>query len=63
MAIKKNMKCWAIKVRGRSFYLRSSGLPWTFATKEDADHFAESITERYSILAKAVRVKVLIEEV
>ena len=63
MAIKKNMKTWAIKIRGRSFYLRTNETPWTFATKEDADYFAASITERHGILAKAVRVKVLIEEI
>lgn len=63
MAIKKEMKSWAIKIRGRSFFLRTNGTPWTFGNKQDADHFAQNYVDRYGVPAKAVRVKVLVEEV
>ena len=63
MAMKKDIKTWAIKIRGRSFYLRSNGSPWTFANKEDADDFSQSVSDRYEILAESVRVRVKVEEV
>ena len=63
MAIKKDMKSWAIKIRSRSFFLRSNGTPWTFANKQDADLFAQNYIDRYGVLAKVVRVRFLVEEV
>ena len=63
MAIKKDTKAWAIKLRGRSFYLSSTGAPWTFATKIEADHFAKNAARYYGTLAVPVRVRVRIEEI
>ena len=63
MAIKKEIKAWAVKLRGRSFFLRTSGTPWTFESKKEADHFAQSYIENCGVFAKAVRVRVLVEEV
>ena len=61
--MKKDIKAWAIKLRGRSFYLSSTGAPWTFATRKEAEHFAQSVAHRYGTLAVPVRVRVRIEEV
>lgn len=63
MALKKESKAWAIKLRGRSFYLSSTGAPWTFATKKEAEHFAQNAARHYGTLAVPVRVKVRIEEI
>jgi len=63
MAIKKEMKAWAVKLRGRSFFLRTAGTPWIFGNKKEAYYFAQSYIEHYGVFAKAVRVRVLVEEV
>ena len=63
MAIKKEMKAWAVKLRGRNFWLDNHGTPWIFSTKKWAEQQAKAIEKRDSIIAKAVRVRVLVEEV
>lgn len=62
MAVKKDMKAWSIKLRGRSFYQMSSGGPVTLNTKHEAIIFADGITRTTGVKAEAVRVKVRIEE-
>lgn len=62
MAVKKDMKAWAIKLRGRSFYQMSGGGPVTLNTKHEAIIFADCITQTTGVKAEAVRVKVRIEE-
>lgn len=62
MAVKKDMKAWAIKLRGRSFCQMSSGGPVTLNTKHEAIIFADGITRTTGVKAEAVRVKVRIEE-
>ena len=62
MAIKKDMKAWAIKLRGRSFYLSSMGAPWTFMTQKEAEQFAESVVRTTGVKAQPIRVRVRIEE-
>jgi hypothetical protein len=61
--MKKETKAWAIKLRGRSFYLSSTGAPWTFATKIEAEHFAKNAARHYGTLAEPTRVRVRIEEI
>lgn len=61
--MKKDSKAWAIKLRGRSFYLSSTGSPWTFTTKKEADNFAKNVERHYGTLAQPVRVRVRIEEI
>ena len=63
MAIKKEMKAWAIKLRGRNFWLDAHGTPWIFATKKSAEFQSSMIEEADKIIAKPVRVKVLVEEI
>jgi hypothetical protein len=61
--MKKDAKAWAIKLRGRSFYLSSTGSPWTFATKIEAEHFAQNVSRHHGTTAVPTRVKVRIEEI
>lgn len=61
--MKKDSKAWAIKLRGRSFYLSSTGAPWTFATRKEAEHFAQNVTRHHGTLAHPVRVRVRIEDI
>ena len=60
--MKKDIKAWAIKLRGRSFYLSSTGAPWTFATKAEAEHFAQNVSRNHGTTAEPIRVRVRIEE-
>jgi hypothetical protein len=61
--MKKDSKAWAIKLRGRNFYLSSTGYPWTFTTKTQAEHFAQNVARHYGITAQPIRVRVRIEEI
>jgi len=62
MAIKKDIKAWAIKLRGRSF--RSlNGTPFLYTTKTAASAVAMRVRERNGILAEPIRVRVRIEEI
>ena len=61
--MKKDMKVWAIKLRGRNFYLSSTGSPWTFMTKKEAESFAQNVARHYGVTAQPIRVRVRIEEI
>ncbi len=63
MAIKKEMKAWAIKLRGRSFYQMSTGGTVTLGTKHEAEIYAGSVARSIGVKAEAVRVKIKVEEV
>jgi hypothetical protein len=61
--MKKDTKAWAIKLRGRSFYLSTTGYPWTFTTKKQAEFFAQNVARHYGTTAQPIRVRVRIEEI
>lgn len=61
--MKKDMKTWAIKLRGRSFYQPLDGVPFFFHTKNAASIVAERVGRIDNIKAEVIRVKVRIEEV
>lgn len=63
MAIKKEMKAWAIKLRGRSFCQSIDGIPFFYMTKKDASTIAMLIVDVRGTPAEAVRVKIKVEEV
>lgn len=63
MAIKKEMKAWAVKLRGRNFWVDFHGTPWTFSTRQCAEFHSLAIAQEGKVTAKPVRVKVLVEEV
>ena len=63
MAIKKDIKAWAIKLKGRSFYQNIDSVPFLFSTKTGALSVAMRISSMDSILAVPIRVKVRIEEI
>lgn len=63
MAIKKEMKAWAIKLRGRSFYQNNDGLPFLFESKRGATFVALKVQEIGGTLAAPIRVKIKVEEV
>lgn len=64
MAIKKDIKTWAIKVRGRSFYQSlSTGMPYFYAVKQEASHAAKTIAHLHNCKAEPIRVRVRIEEI
>ena len=59
--MKKDIKIWAIKLRGRSFF-SLNGIPFLYTTKLDASAVAMRVAERQGIKAEPIRVKVRIEE-
>jgi hypothetical protein len=61
--MKKDIKAWAVKLRGRSFYKMSTGGAVTLNTKKDAMSLADTITQIRGVKAEPVRVKVRIEEI
>lgn len=63
MAIKKDMKAWAVKLRGRNFWLDANGNPWCFSTKKWAELQAKAIEKDGQVTAQATRVRVRIEEI
>lgn len=64
MAIKKEMKAWAIKLRGRSFYQSiSTGMPYLYRVKNEARFAANTVTILDNCKAEPVRVKIKVEEV
>lgn len=63
MALKKDTKAWAIKLRGRSFYLDDCGRVQLFKTKLVAQIFASVTRNRENVLAEPIRVRVRIEEI
>ncbi len=68
--MKKDTKAWAIKLRGRSFYQDTYGIPFLYPTRLAAMEWAEKIADRknrnpanVSPSTKVVRVRVRIEEI
>lgn len=63
MAIKKDIKAWAIKIKSRSFYQNVDGNPFIYTTKSAATNVAMRIQNFESIKTETVRVRVRIEEI
>lgn len=68
--MKKETKAWAIKLRGRSFYQDTYGMPFLYPTRLSATEQAERIADwknrnpaNTSPSNKVIRVKVRIEEI
>ena len=61
--MKKDIKAWAIKLRGRSFFLDLDGTPYMRKTRSDAEIRANYIRLHEAIKAEPVRVRVRIEEI
>jgi hypothetical protein len=68
--MKKDMKAWAIKLRGRSFYKDSYNIPFVYPTRLHAMEEAEKIADRKnrnpmntSPSTEVVRVRLRIEEI
>jgi hypothetical protein len=62
MALKKDIKAWAIKLRGRSFRSLNS-LPFLYMTKLDASSVAMRVAKEHGITAEPIRVRVRVEEI
>jgi hypothetical protein len=62
--MKKDIKAWAVQIRGRSFFLDLDGTPYMRTTRSDAEIRANYIRRLYEdIKAEPVRVRVRIEEI
>jgi hypothetical protein len=61
--MKKDIKAWAIKLRGRSFYQDAKGAPVLYKTLSDASSSALRIRTWQEIKAEPIRVRVRIEEI
>jgi hypothetical protein len=68
--MKKDMKVWAIKLRGRSFYKDSYNIPYLYPTRQNANYYASVIADREnrnpmnrSPSTEVVRVRLRIEEI
>jgi hypothetical protein len=61
--MKKDIKAWAIKIRGRSFFLDPDGTPYLRKTRTEAEIRADYIRLHEDIKAEPVRVRVRIEEI
>jgi hypothetical protein len=61
--MKKDIKAWAIKIRGRSFFLDLDGTPYLRETRTEAELRAMHIRLYEDIKAEPVRVRVRIEEI
>jgi hypothetical protein len=68
--MKKEIKAWAIKARGRSFYQDTYGIPYLYPTRRLAAEQADRIADwknrnpmNISRSTEVVRVKVRIEEI
>jgi len=60
--MKKDIKAWAIKLRGRSF--RSlDGVPFLYVTKSEAAAIAMRVERVSNTTAQPIRVRVRIEEI
>lgn len=62
MAIKKDTKAWAIKLRGRS-YRSLNGVPFLYMTKAEASAVAMRVAGASGATAEPIRVRVRIEEI
>jgi hypothetical protein len=63
MAMNKDTKAWAIKLRGRSFYQNNDGVPYLFPTKRNALSASVRVGILEGTTAKPIRVRVRIEEI
>jgi hypothetical protein len=68
--MKKDIKAWAIKLRGRSFYQDSYNIPYLYPTRVEAELETERIADlknrnpaNTSPSTGIIRVKVRIEEI
>ena len=61
--MKKDIKAWAIKIRGRSFYLDSDGTPYMRRTRAEVEVRVEYIKLHEAVKAESARVRVRIEEI
>jgi hypothetical protein len=68
--MKKDIKVWAIKLRGRSFYKDSYDIPFVYPTRRHAIEEAEKIADwknrnpmNRSPSTEVVRVRLRIEEI
>jgi hypothetical protein len=61
--MKKDIKAWAIKIRGRSFFLDPDGTPYLRTTRAEVELRANYIRLYKNIKAEPVRVRVRIEEI
>jgi hypothetical protein len=66
--MKKDLKAWAIKLRGRSLYQNSYNIPYLYPTRLDAVEEALRIADsknrnphNISVSTEVVRVKVRVE--
>jgi hypothetical protein len=66
--MKKEIKAWAIKLRGRSFYQDTYGIPFFYPTRSEATNVAGRISLSHtrnpanvSPSTEVVRVKVRVE--
>jgi hypothetical protein len=61
--MKKDIKAWAIKLRGRSFYQNVDGTPFLFSTRTNASAVAVRLQNFDDLKAEPVRVRVRIYEI
>jgi hypothetical protein len=61
--MKKDIKAWAIKIRGRSFFLDPDGTPYLRTTRAEVELRADYIRLHEDIKAEPARVRVRIEEI
>ena len=61
--MKKDIKAWAVKIRGRSFYLDLDGTPYMRTTRAEVEIRANYIRLYQDIKAEPVRVRVRIEKI
>jgi hypothetical protein len=62
MAVKKDTKAWAIKLRGRNFRSHN-GVPLLYMTRVDASAVAMRVEKASGVIAQPIRVRVRIEEI
>jgi len=61
--MKKDIKAWAIKLRGRSFYSNNIGNPHIYKTQASASIGCKYLELFEEVKAEPVRVRVRIEEI
>jgi hypothetical protein len=61
--MKKDIKAWAIKLRGRDFYNNNDGHPHLYKTFKSALIRSQGLEFFDEIKAKPIRVRVRIEEI
>lgn len=68
--MKKDIKAWAIKLRGRSFYQDTYGMPFLYPTRIEATLEIERLANlknrnpnNRNVSSELVRVRVRIEEI